>query len=249
QTRWLTSRIAQLEPLVEKKEYEKVRAELQVVAEAFLELGRKHPGESKMRAFQAYAYKRLGAVEGVLGNYEVGIEWYQRAMELHRLAKERLGESTCEVDIAWALQRMGKLREANEAMDRALEIRRELAVGRGKDQQSKLSLVSAIFRKAILLEEEKRWLETVMLLEEAAALMKPLEGDAMQNRLIGETIHQVELMRGNALWESGRRAESRAAYKRGLSMDGGRAVQEARVALARQRLRQTESSAPASPSR
>jgi tetratricopeptide (TPR) repeat protein len=247
QTRWLTSRITQLEPLVQKKDYQKLRAELQVVAEAFVELGRKHPGEAKMRAFQAYAYKRLGAVEGVLGNYAVGIGWYEKAMELHRLAKDRMGESTCEVDIAWALQRDGKLAESKAAMDRALAIRRELAVGRGQDQQSKLSLVSVMFRKALLLEQEKRWVEGLALLEEASALLKSMEGAAKQNRLISDMIHQVELMRGDALWETGRREAAKVAYAKGLAADRPRDVEEARVVQARKRVGQTGWSGPGTP--
>jgi eukaryotic-like serine/threonine-protein kinase len=248
-TRWLTSRITQLEPLVEKQAFEAVRAELREVAEAFVELGKKHPGEPKMRPFQAYAYKRLGAVEGVLKNYGVAIGWYRRALELHREGKDRMGESTCFVDIAWALQREGKLEEASEAMDRALELRRALAAGRGKDQQSKLSLVSVMSRKAGLLQDMNRWKESLALLEEASELLKPMEADAKQNRMITELVHQVELMKGDTLWELGRRTEAKAAYERGLAVNAGRATLAAMVERARQRLGVTGSNGPASPSR
>ena len=247
QSRWLTSRILQLDPLVEKKDYQKLRAELQLVADAYVALGKKHPGEAKIRPFQAYAYKRLGAVEGVLGNYAVGIGWYEKAMELHRLLKDRMGESTCEVDIAWALQRQGKINEAKAAMDRSMVIRRELAAVSGKDQQSKLSLVSVMFRKAILFEEEKRWGEGLALLEEASVILKAMEGDMKQNRSIGEVIQQVELMRGDALWESGRRAEARTAYARGLAVDVGRGWEPVRISRARQRVGQPGSNGPALP--
>jgi eukaryotic-like serine/threonine-protein kinase len=247
QARWLNSRLMQLEPLVEKKDYQKLRAEVRAVAEAFVALGKKHPGDAKIRPYQAYVYKRLGAVEGVLGNYAVGIGWYEKAKELHRLLKDRMGESTCEVDIAWALQRQGKINEAKAAMDRAMVIRRELAAVSGKDQQSKMSLVSVMFRKALLLEGEKRWGEGLVLLEEASVMLKAMEGDMKQNRLIGEMTHQVELMRGDALWESGRRVEARTAYARGLAVDFGRGWEPVRISRARQRVGQPGSNGPALP--
>lgn len=249
QTRWLTSRIMQLEPLVVKKQYEALRAELQPVAEAFVELGKQHPDAAKMRTFQAYAYKRLGAVEGVLKHYEPAIGWYRKAMELHRADRDRLGESTCYVDTAWVLERQGKVAEAHEAMDRALVIRRELAEGRGRDQQSKLSLVSVMSRKAGLLQDEKRWAESLPLLNEAAALLQLLENDAKQNRLIHDMTHEVSLMRGDALWEAGRKADARAAYQKGLSIEGARREMPATIQRARRRLGLTGSSGPASPSR
>jgi len=248
-TRWLTSRITQLEPLVEKQEFEPVRAVLRVVAEGFVELGEKHPGEPKLRPFQAYAYKRLGAVEGVLGNYGVGVEWYRKALALHREGKDRMGESTCHVDIAWALQRQGKLAEASAEMDSALDLRRALATGRGKDQQSKLALVSAMYRKAGMLEDQKLWNESRVLLDEASEILEPMDPDAKQNRMIPELVHQVELLRGDVLWKLGRRAEAKTAYERGLGVEAGRAFIKARADVAAQRLGRTGSSGPTSPSR
>jgi len=236
QARWLTSRITLLDPLLEKKAYVEMRDQLQAVATVFEDLGKKHPGEPRLRNYQAYSYKRLGAAEGMLGHYGVGIGWYQKAMELHRLAKDRTGESTCEVDIAWALERQGKLTEANAALDRALGIRREQAVVRGNDQPSKLSLVSAMFRKAGLLQIDKRWVEAVALLEEASSVLKSIEQDAKQNRQIGAMIQYVELMRGDSLWETGLRTEAKAAYQRGLTAEGGEQVNAAKSERARARL-------------
>ncbi len=236
QARWLTSRIIQLDPLLEKKAYGQMRDQLQVVATAFEDLGKKYPGEAKLRNYQAYSYKRLGAVEGKLGHYGVGIGWYQKAMQLHRLAKDRTGESTCEVDIAWALEEQGKLTEANAALDRALAIRREQAVLRGNDPPSKLSVVSALFRKARLLQIDKRRVEAMALLEEASNVLKSIEQDAKQNRQIGAMIQHVELMRGDSLREAGLRIEAKAAYQRGLAAEDGEQVVDAKKERARARL-------------
>ena len=247
QARWLNSRITQLDPQVEKQAYGQVRDQLQPIAMAFEELGKRYPGEARLRSYQAYSYKRLGAAEGVLGRYEVGIGWYRKALDLHRLAKERTGESTCEVDIAWALERQGKLPEANAALDRAIAIRREQAALRGNDPLSKLSLVSAIFRKAGLMQRDKRWVAAVPLLEEASAVLKSIESGKKQNRQIGARIQQVELMRGDSLWEIGRRLDARAAYERGLGADGGGEVEAAMAERARMRVRQAALSGPARP--
>ncbi|MCX6612138.1 MAG: hypothetical protein NTW74_14945, partial [Acidobacteria bacterium] len=247
QARWLNSRIMQLDPLLTRKEYGKLRDELQPIALAFEELGKQYPGEARLRNYQAYAYKRLGAAEGVLGHYEVGIGWYQKALELHRLAKERTGESTCEVDIAWALERQGKSLEANAALDRAIAIRREQAALRGNDPPSKLSLVSAIFRKAGLMQRARSWVPALALLEEASAAMKSIESGAKQNRQISGMIQQVELMRGDSLWEIGRKDDARAAYERGLAADGQEQVEAVMTERARMRVRQTALSGPAKP--
>ncbi len=246
QARWLNSRITQLDPLLEKQEYGKMRDELRVVAAAYEALGKTHPGQAKLKPFQAYAYKRLGAAEGVLGEYSAGIGWYEKAKELHRQGKDRTGESTCEVDIAWALERQGKITEAHAALDRALSIRREQALLRRNDASSKLSLASAMFRKAALLQTEKRWADAGVLLEEALVELKPLETGAKQNRQVGDMLHQVMLQKGDSLWETSRRQEAMAAYKQALVFGTD---DTARVKLARRRLGQIGSSEPAKPLR
>lgn len=247
QSRWLTSRITQLDPLLKKKAYAEMREELHAVAVAFEALGEKHPGETRLRSYQAYSYKRLGAMEGMLGHYDAGIDWYRKAMALHRLAQDRFGESTCEVDIAWALEKQGKLAEANASLDRALALRRAHAAGRGNDQQSKLSLVSAMYRKAGLLQEEKHWAEAGALLEEASVIMKTIESNAKQNSQIGTMVQMVELMRGDSLWETGRRAEAKGAYLRGLAAGSEERSKEPIVERAQKRVSPTGSSGPATP--
>jgi tetratricopeptide (TPR) repeat protein len=246
QARWLTSRITQLDPLVEKQEYGKMRDELRVVATAYEELGKRHPGEAKLKPFEAYAYKRLGAAEGILGEYSAGIGWYEKAKELHRQGKDRTGESTCEVDIAWALERQGKITEAHAALDRAILIRREEAVLRRNDPSSKISLASALFRKALVLQAQRQWVDAGGLLEEALVVLKPLEGGAKQNRQVGELLHQTMLLKGDSLWETGRRKEAMAAYKQALLLG---TMDIARVKIARRRLGQIGSSEPAMPLR
>jgi non-specific serine/threonine protein kinase/serine/threonine-protein kinase len=244
QARWLDSKITLLDPLLEKQEYGKLRDELRIVAAAHEELGKRHPGEAKLKPYQAYTYKRLGAAEGVLGEYSAGIGWYEKAKEIHRQGKDRTGESTCEVDIAWALERQGKLKEANAALDRAILIRREQALLRRNDPSSKLSLASAIFRKGALLQKEKRWVDASALLEEALTELKPLESGAKQNRQVGEMLAYVLLLKGDSLWETGRRQEAMATYKQGLVFSTQNTTM---VKQARRRLGQIGSSEPAKP--
>jgi tetratricopeptide (TPR) repeat protein len=246
QARWLTSRITQLDPLVEKQEYGKMRDELRVVAKAYEELGKRHPGEAKLKPFEAYAYKRLGAAEGILGEYSAGIGWYEKAKELHRQGKDRTGESTCEVDIAWALERQRKVTEAHAALDRAILIRREEAVLRRNDPSSKISLASALFRKALLLQSQRQWVDAGGFLEEALVVLKPLESGVKQNLQVGDMLHNVMLLKGNSLWETGRRQEAMAAYKQALVF---RNRDTPMVKQARKRLGQIGSSEPAKPSR
>lgn len=85
------------------------------------------------------------------------------------------------------------------------------------------------------------------LLEEASAAMKSIESGAKQNRQISGMIQQVELMRGDSLWEIGRKDDARAAYERGLAADGQEQVEAVMTERARMRVRQTALSGPAKP--
>ena len=97
------------------------------------------------------------------------------------------------------------------------------------------------------MQRAMHWMAALALLEEASALMKSIESGAKQNRQISGMIQQVDLMRGDSLWEIGRRLDAWAAYERGLGADGGGEVEAAMTERARMRVRQTALSGPAKP--
>jgi tetratricopeptide (TPR) repeat protein len=218
QARWLTTRITLQNAGIDKLQFEPARQELRAVATAFEALWKRFPQDVKIRPFVAYSFKRLGALEAKLGSYEEGIAWYRKAAEIHREMKDRTGESTCEVDIAWALEKQNKFPEAMEALDRALAIRRQLAKGRGLDHHSNYSLASALFRKAGVMQRTGRWQEGDALIEEVFGLLLPVLKDAKQNPSASALLGYTYLASGESLWERQKKREAKLAYGKGLEL-------------------------------
>lgn len=218
QARWLTTRIVLQNAGIDKQQYEPARKELEAVALEFEGIAQRFPKEVKVKPFIAYSFKRLGALEAKLGGYEKGIGWYRKAAAIHREMKDRAGESTCEVDIAWALEKQNQGREALEALDRALVIRRELAQGRGADHHSKYSLASALSRKAGLLQRMGRWGEGDVLIGEVFGLLEPVQKDLRQNPSAAALLGITYLAHGESLWEKGQIPAASSVYQKGLSL-------------------------------
>lgn len=235
QARWLTARISTTDPLIREAKYREARDRLDVVAREFEALGAKYPGERKLGPYLAYSFKRLGAIEGKIGNYHQGVEWYQKAKRIHQRWNEQMGESTCEVDTAWLFTRMKRTADAFAAYDRALKIRRELAEGRGADQPSKLALISVLLRKGSLLNDAKQHREALVLLREALAILEPLEKMVEQNPSIKELAGSVHFELGNAYYATGQTVKTREEYTRTLEL-WGEATRSDEIDLARQRL-------------
>ncbi len=151
QMRWLTARIEATQAGQSEGEYLAARKEYREVAGGFDRLLAKYPEEKALREWAAYAYKRLGAVEGKTGEHEAGLALYEKALRLHEREGNRMGASTCYVDIAWIEQERKNWKAALAALDRALEIRRAEGENRGADENFKTALLSAEARKARLL--------------------------------------------------------------------------------------------------
>jgi len=241
QARWLTSRIQQMDPQLAKEDFKIVREEFHRVAVAFEALGK----EPKIGRYQAYSYKRLGAVEGKLGNYDTAVSWYSKGQEIHRTQKDSMGESTCEVDIAWVRTKQKNYPKALESLDRALGIRRELVKGRREDQQSKLSLASALQRKADLMLGLKKWREGKELIDEGLQLLLNMKLDGKQNPMAARTVRILRLLDGDALWGLNRRPEARIAYQKAL--DGPPVINAEGVERARNRSSLSSLPGPAKP--
>lgn len=213
QARYLTARISKQNQVITEGRLTEARQELRQVAERFVTLVGEHPEDIWLQRNAAYAYKRLGALEGKLENYRVGEEWYRRAMAIHERLKEPLGVSTCLVDIAWIHGQEKNLTAALENLTAAAELRRELAKGRTNDYSSNSALASALSRRAGVLSAMQQYGRALQDAEEAVGIMRPFLPRASQNKTIAGLYGNAVEEKGHALWALGRKEAARGLYR------------------------------------
>jgi tetratricopeptide (TPR) repeat protein/predicted Ser/Thr protein kinase len=216
QVRWLSARI-DARP-VRGGDPEAVRGVYREVARGFDELLRRWPEEKQVVSFAAYAFKRLGALEGKMGAHAEGLAQYEKALRLHEREGNRMGVSTCYVDMAWIEQERKNWGAALGAMDRALGLRAELAKGRGADQNFKIALLSVMGRKAWLLEAAGRLGEAEVVAGEALRGPGAELAGLGQDRRVGDLLIGLHRIRGTALAGRGDGAGARREFGEGMRL-------------------------------
>jgi tetratricopeptide (TPR) repeat protein len=216
QVRWLSARI-DARP-VRGGDPDAVRGVYREVARGFDELLRRWPEEKQVMSFAAYAFKRLGALEGKMGAHAEGLAQYEKALRLHEREGNQMGVSTCYVDMAWIEQARRNWGAALAAMDRALGLRAELAKGRGADQNFKIALLSVMGRKAWLLEAAGRLGEAEVVAGEALRGPGAELAGLGQDRRVGDLLIGLHRIRGTALAGRGDGAGARREFGEGMRL-------------------------------
>lgn len=204
QVRWLAARIdaQSLRPA----DFEPTRLVFREVAAGFDSLLQRSPDNPQVTPYAAYAYKRLGALEGKLKAHSAGVAQYQKALRLHEKEGNLMGVSTCYVDIAWIEQDRKNSAQALAALDRALQIRRNLAKNRGADLNFKNALLSVMVRKAVLLEAIGQFQDASAVADEALNGPGAAFTFQGQDRRGMELLIEARKIRANALAKRGDRA-------------------------------------------
>jgi tetratricopeptide (TPR) repeat protein len=209
------------EPRMEEKRRKLLAKALQFYRE-FLE---EKPSDPAMRKETGLAYKRMGDILRLLGQYDRAQQAYGEAITLlGQLAEEAPSEAEYQKELAYCYNFLGEVfrvtsrpREAAPAYQRALELQQELVSNNAGQPAYQLDLARTHYNLGILFREDNHPEDAEPEFAEAIRLLEKLVWDHRDPRY-RQHLARAYLNVGPVLVKTRRPEEARTRYKKAIDI-------------------------------
>jgi tetratricopeptide (TPR) repeat protein len=186
------------------------------------------PGDPVFRDAVATCHLNLGNVDRTQRPADAILAYRQAITILDALAAEFPGIPDYRRTLAGAYYNLGKVlaptgreKEADDASDKGLALRMQLAKEHPADRNSALEAANSLMQRALRDADTGRFDQALERLARLIPMLEPLVGPTQRGTEAGEMLRNASGARADVLVRLGRYTDARAEYDRALKLDDG----------------------------